>query len=148
MGNVESKNANGPIKHADEHLVVEMPVIIQELQSVQFGVVTRGGGDILFFHLALLLILYSPNSFLGIILASDGILSFVSFLIVSKVVFWMSFDLNLVLLLDEVHNNLRCFIDYQKSIHVRTDVLIVVTRIVQLDPNVSFKPIGSEYDES
>ena len=54
MGNVESTNTNGPIKHADEHLVVDMPVIIQELQSVQFGVVARGGGEILSFLFPLL----------------------------------------------------------------------------------------------
>ena len=85
MGNVELTDTNSPIQHADEHLVVEMPIIIQELQSVQFRVVARGGRDKLSFHLALLLILYSPNIFLDIILTSDGISSFVSFVIVSMV---------------------------------------------------------------
>ena len=63
-----------------------MPIIIQELQSIQFGVVARGGRDRLSFYLALLLILYSPSSFLVILLASNGVPSFVSFVIISKVV--------------------------------------------------------------
>ena len=58
------------------------------------------------FNLALLLILYSPNSFLDILLESNGISSFVSFVIVSKVLLRRSFALNVVLLLDEVHNNI------------------------------------------
>ena len=100
------------------------------------------------FHIDLLLILYSPNSFLDIILASGGVSYFVSFVIVSKVVLQRSFALNVVLLLDEVHNNLWCFRGYHKIIHVRTDLLIVVTRLVQIDPNVSVKSSGSESDGS
>ena len=100
------------------------------------------------FYLDLLFILYSPNSFLDIILSSDGVLSFVSFVFVSKVVFWWSFALIVVLLFDEVHNNLWYFRGYHKIFHVRTDLLIVVTRLVQLDPNVSVKSIGSESDGS
>ena len=57
MGNVESTNTNSPIQHADEHMLVEIPVIIQEIRSVQFGVVARGGGDRLSFYIALLIIL-------------------------------------------------------------------------------------------
>ena len=63
-----------------------MLVSIQELRSVQFGVVSRGGRDSLYFYLALLLILYSPDRLLDIILSSNGVTSFVSFVIVSKVV--------------------------------------------------------------
>ena len=125
-----------------------MTVINQKLRSVQFGVVDRGDGVRLSFHLALLLILYSPNSFLDILLASDGVSSFVSFVIVSKVVFRRSFALNVLLLLDEIHNNLWCFRGYHKIFHICTDVLIVVTIIVQLDPKVSVKSSGSESDES
>ena len=125
-----------------------MPVIIQELQSVQFGVVARGGRDRLSFCLALLLILYSPNSFLDILLASNGLLSFLSFLIVSKVVIWRSFALNVVLLLDEFHDILWCFRGYHKIIHIRTDVLIVIPIIGQLNQNISIKYSGSESDAS
>ena len=96
------------------------------------------------FYLVLLLILYSPNRFLDILLASEGVSSFVSFLIFSKVVIWRSFALNVVLLFDEVHNNLWCFRGYHKIVHVRTDILIVVTRIFQLYPNVSVKSSGTE----
>ena len=106
MGNVKSTDTNCTIQHASKHLVVDMPVIIQELQSVQFGVVARGGGEILSFHLSLLLILYSLKIFLDILLASDGVSYFVSFVIVSKVLFRRFFALNVVLLLDEVHNDL------------------------------------------
>ena len=80
-----------------------MPVIIQELRSIQFGVVVRGGRDRLLFYLSLLLILYSPNSFLDILFASNCVSSFVSFLIVYNVVIWRPFYLNMVLLLDEFH---------------------------------------------
>ena len=73
-----------------------MPVIIQEIQSVQLWVVARGGRYRLSFYLALLLILYSPNTFLDILLASDGVSSFVSFVIVSKVVIWRYFALNVI----------------------------------------------------
>ena len=100
------------------------------------------------FYLALLLILYSPNSFLGIILASDSVSSFVSFVIISKVVIWRSFALNVVLLLDEFHDILWCFRGYHKIVHIRTDVLIVITRLGQLDPNVSVKYSGSKSDVS
>ena len=94
------------------------------------------------FYLALLHILYSPNSFLDILLASDGVLSFVIFVIVSKVVIWRSFVLNVVLLLDEFHDILCCFRGYHKIFHIRTDVLIVITIIGQLDSNVSVKSSG------
>ena len=103
MGNVEPTDTNNPIQYSDKHLVVYMPVIIKELRSVQFGVVARGGRDRLSFYIGLLLILYSPNSFLDILLASDGVSPFVSFLIFSKVVIWRSFALNVVLLLYEFH---------------------------------------------
>ena len=146
MGNVESTDTNGPIQHSDEHLVVEMPFTIQEIRSVQFGLVSRGGRDILSFHLALLLILYSPNILLNIILASNGVSSFVRFLIVPKVVFWRYFALNAVLILDEVHNNIWCVRSYHKIVHVHIDVITVVTRLVQLDPNVSVKYSGRKSD--
>ena len=120
MGNVKPTNTNDTIHHNDEHLVVYMPVIIQELRSVQFGVVTRRGRDRLLFYLALLRILYSPNSFLDILLASDGVSSFVSFVIVSKVLIWRSFSLHMVLLLDEFNDILWCFRSYTKTVHIRT----------------------------
>ena len=125
-----------------------MPVIIQELRSVQFGVVARGGRERLSFYLSLLLILYSPNSFLDILLASDGLSSFLIFLIVSKVVIWRYFALNVVLLLDEFHDILWCFRGYHKIVHIRTDVLIVITIIGQLDQNVLIKYSGSKSDVS
>ena len=125
-----------------------MPVIIQELRSIKFGVVARGGRDRLLFYPALILILYSPNSFLDIILSSDGISSFVSFLIYSKVVIWRPFSLNMVLLLDEFHDIIWCFRGYHKIVHIRTDVLIVNTRNGQLDQNVSIKYSGSKSDAS
>ena len=106
MGNVKSTDTNCPIQHASKHLVVDMPVIIQELQSVQFGVVARGGGERLSFLFSLLLILYSPNIFLDILLASGGVSSFVSVVIFSKVAFQRFFALNVLLHLDEVHNDL------------------------------------------
>ena len=121
-----------------------MPVIVQELRSIQFVVVARGGRDRLSFYLALLLILYYPNIFLDILLASDGVLSFVIFLIVSKVVIWKSLALNVVLLIDEFHGILWCFRVYHKFTHICTDVLIVVTSLGQIDPNVSVKSSGSE----
>ena len=62
-----------------------------------------GGRDRLSFYLALLLILYSPNIFLDMLLASDGASSFVSFVIVSKVVIWRPLSLNMVFLLYEFH---------------------------------------------
>ena len=65
--------------------------------------VERGGRDRLSFHIVLLLILYSPNSFLDIILPSDGVSSFVSFVIFSKVVIWRPLSLNMVFLLYEFH---------------------------------------------
>ena len=73
MGNVKPTDTNDPIQHADEHLLVYMPVIIQELRSIQFGVVSGGGRERLSFYLAFLLILYYPNIFLDILLASDGV---------------------------------------------------------------------------
>ena len=73
MGNVEPTNTNDPIQHDNEHLVVYMPVIIQKIRGVQFGEVARGGRDRLSFYLSLLLILYSPNIFFDILLASDGV---------------------------------------------------------------------------
>ena len=148
MGNVEPTDNNNPIQHADEHLVVYIPVISQELQSVQFGVVARGIRDRLLFYLALFLILYSPNSFLDILLASDGVSSFVIFVIFFKVLIWRSFSLNVILLLDEFHDILWCFRGYHKIVHIRTDVLIVITRLSHLDPNVSVKYSGSESDVS
>ena len=81
-----------------------MPVIVQELLSIQFGVVARGGRVRLSFYLSLILILYSTNSFLDILLASDVVSSFVSFVIVSKVLIWRPSSLNMVLLLDEFHD--------------------------------------------
>ena len=125
-----------------------MPVIVQELRSTRFGVVARGGRDRLSFYLALLLILYSPNSLLDILLASDGVSSFVSFLIFSKVVIWSPFYLNMVLLLDDFHDTLWCFRGYHKIVHIRTYVLIVITRLGHLDPNLSIKSSGSESDVS
>ena len=106
MENVKSTDTNSPIQHASKNLVVDMPVIIQELRSVQFGVVARGGGERLSFLFSRLLILYSPNIFLDILLASGGVSSFVSVVIFSKLVFQKFFALNVVLLLDEVHNDL------------------------------------------
>ena len=100
------------------------------------------------FYLVLLLILYSPNSFLDILLVSDGVSSFVSFVIVSKVLIWRSFTLKMVLLLDDLHEILWCFIGYHKIVHISTDVLIVVTRIGQIDPNVSIKSSGRKSDVS
>ena len=100
------------------------------------------------FYLALLLILYSPNSLLDILLASDGVSSFVSFAIVSKVVIWRPFYLNMVLLLGEFDDILFCFRGYHKIVHIRTDVLIVITRLGQLDPNVSVKSSGRKSDVS
>ena len=100
------------------------------------------------FHISLILILYSTSTFLDKLLASNGVFFFVSFVIVSKLVFWRSFTLNVVLLLDEIHNNLWCFICYHKIVHIRTDVLIVVSRLVQIDPSVSVKSSGSESDGS
>ena len=100
------------------------------------------------FYLALLLILYSPNSFLDIILVSDGVSSFVSFVIFSRVVIWMSLSLIVVLLLNEFHDILWCFRGYHKIVHIRTDVLIVITRIGQIDQNVLIKYSGSESDVS
>ena len=100
------------------------------------------------FHLSLLLVMYSPNSFLDILLASYGVSSFVSFVIVSKVVIRSSFALNVVLILDKFRDILWCFRCYHKIVHIRTDVLIVVTRLGQFDPNVSVKPSGSKSDVS
>ena len=127
-------------------MVVFMTIIIQELQSIQFGVVARGGRYRLLFYLALLLNLYSPDSFLDIILASDGVLSFVIFVVVSKVLIWRPFSLNRLLLLDEFHDILWCFKGYHKIVHIRTDVLIVITRLGQLDTNVSVKSSEGESD--
>ena len=110
--------------------------------------IARGDRDRLSFYLALLLILYSPNSFLDILLAYDGVSSFVSFVIVSKVVIWRSFPLNMVLLFDWLHYILWCFRGYNKIFHIRTDVLIVITRLAHLDPNVSVRSSGSESDVS
>ena len=125
-----------------------MPIIVQELRSIQFLVVARGGRDRLLFYLALLLILYSPNSLLDILLASDGVSSFVSFSIVSKVAIWRPFYLNIVLLLDDFHDTLWCFRGYHKIVHIRTYVLIVITRLGQLGPNISAKYSGRESDVS
>ena len=110
--------------------------------------VIMGGRYRLSFYLVLFLILYSPNSFLDILLASDGVLSFVSFEFVSKELIWRYFTLNAVLLLDKLHDILWCFIGYHKIVHIRTDVLILVTRIGQLDPNVSINSSGSKSDVS
>ena len=98
------------------------------------------------FYLALLLTLYSPDSFLDIILASDGVLSFVIFVVVSKVLIWRPFSLNRLLLLDEFHDILWCFKGYHKIVHIHTDVLIVITRLGQLDTNVSVKSSEGESD--
>ena len=123
-----------------------MPVIIPELQSVKFGVVARGGRDRLSFYLPLLFILYSPNSFLDIILASDGVSSFISFVIVSRVIIWRSFSLNMLLLVYDFHDVLYCFRDYNRIIDICTDLLILITRLSQLDPNFSVKYSGSKSD--
>ena len=54
----------------------------------------------------------------------------------------------MVLLLDELHDVLWCFRGYHKIFHIRKYVLIGVTRLTQIDPNVSVKYIWSKSNGS
>ena len=91
------------------------------------------------FQLSLFLFLCPPYSFLDIILASDSVASVVGFVIVSKVVLRRSFSFNMVLLIDYLHDNIWLFREYHKIVYLSTNVLAVVTRFGQLDPNIYVK---------
>ena len=90
--------------------------------------------DRLFLKSRFIFILYSTDSLLNILLTSKSIKSIVCLVIVSKMLFWRAFTLNVVLLLNEVHDNVRILRRYQKVVPISTDVLVVVTRFGQLDP--------------
>ena len=102
----------------------------------------------MFLQSRFLFILYSTDSLLDIILTSNSITSILCLVIVSKILFRRTSDLNVILLLSEVHDNVRLLRRYQKLFHISTDVLIVVTRFGQLDPHISVKYCRDKYDRS